>query len=325
MKTRNFFSRWFYLSIILILLGLITATAQPGHPSHAYLIDLISKLLENTGIAIFVANIFTFTIGTDEFIRYIRDRLINIVMSKDFIAKLNPAEQKNLLRMVLKPTKELSSIYSGINDYFNQYVENSMALFDTCYRGHVVLDAFASINKEKGCLQIKFDLDYMVYKIGDEFEPLKLGLEDLRFEHIRTVVRSHGNMEKEIPTELITQVDKINDPTIKKLYEMKVPQEFNKLNQINVSRRVIEYGNDHWQVFSYKTIKACDRLTVVLRCDDGLVIKNCNTYGVQDRFVIERETDSIKVIFNDWLSPGFGVNILIARDGYHATNESDPV
>jgi len=194
-----------------------------------------------------------------------------------------------------------------------------MKLFDKCYRGHVVLDATATFNEEKQCIQTKFDIDYMVYKIGDEFESIRLGFEDDDSEHIRTVVRATGNHEMEVPSDLITESQKINDPTVKKLYEMEVPAEFNKYNQINVSRRIIEYGNDHWQIFSYKTIKACDRLTVVLRCQNDLVIKSCNIYGVQDKFVIEREDKQVKVIFNDWLSPGFGVSILVAREAHHKT------
>lgn len=317
MNVRSFFSRWFYISVILIMGGLLFSSAQADHPSHAYLLGLISKLLESTGVAIFIANIFTFTISTNEFVKYIREKLMNIVMSKDFVARLDATEQKNLLHMVLKPTRELSNIYSGINDYFNQYVEDSMSLFDTNYRGHMVLDAVASIDGDKNILKVEFDLDYMVYKVGDEFDSLKLALEDERFEHIRTVVRAQGHEEKTVPAEMITEAEKIEDPTMKKLYEMEVPAEFNKFDQINVSRRVIEYGNDHWQVFSYKTIKTCDRLTVVFRCEEGLVIRNINTYGVQDKFVIERSKGKVKVIYNDWLSPGFGVNILVARDGYH--------
>lgn len=317
MEIRKFFSKWFYISLLLILVGLIFAASSSSHPSHMYLLGLISKFLESVGIAIFVAHIFTFTLGTEEFISFIRDRLINVVLSKDFVTKLSPAEQKNLLHMVLKPTKELSSIYSGINDYFNQYVEESMSLFDTCYRGHMVLDGYASYNQEKGCIQIRYDLDYMVYKIGDEFESLKLGFEDDSFEHVRTIIRAAGEQEQKVPENLISEIEEIGDPTIKKLYNMTVPTEFNKHSQINVSRRIIEYGNDHWQVFSYKTIKACDRLTVVLRCEAGLEIKNSNIYGVQDECVIEEEEGQVKVVFNDWLSPGFGVSILVAKKEYH--------
>ena len=316
MQIKSFFSKWFYISIISILFGLIFASVGVSHPSHKYLFNLTSGLFLNIGLAIFVANIFTFTIGTNEFLNYIRKLLTNIILSKEFITKLNQKEQKEqkeLLHMVLKPTTELSKIYSGINDYFNQYIENSMKLFDTCYRGHVVLDATASYNTQKECIQTKLELDYMVYKIGDTFESMRLGFEDESFEHIGTKIRASDRPETEIPAELITEASKIDDPTIKKLYAMEVPEEFNYLSQINVSRKIIEYGNDHWQVFSYKTIKACDRLTVILRCQDDLVKKSCNIYGIQDQCIIEKEENYVKVIFNDWLSPGFGVNILVAK------------
>lgn len=317
MSILSFFSKWFYLSIIFILAGLVMSSIQADHESHAYLCGLIASLLESIGVAMFVANIFTFTIGTEQFLSYIRDRLINIVLSREFIAKLNQEEQQSLLHMVLRPSQESADIYSGINQYFDQYVENSMSLFDNCFRGHMVLDAVASIDKKSGRLKVDFELDYMQYKVAKKFEPMLLGLENESFEHVRTVIRSEGNIESEIPADLITEADKIEDPTIKKLYKMKVPEEFNKFNQIGISRNVIEYGNDHWQVFSYKTIKACDRLTVKLRCEDGLVIRDCNTYGISDKFSIKKSERSVKVTFNDWVSPGFGVNILIAKNNFH--------
>lgn len=312
----RFFSKWFFISLILVLLGLISASAQNHHPSHQYLLGLLSSLLQNIGVAIFVANIFSFILGTNEFLDFIRDRLISLVLSKDFITKLSQDEQRRLLGLVLKPSRHISNIYSGINDYFNQYIEESMRLFDTCYRGHIVLDALASVGDD-GRLKVVFDIDYMIYKVGDRFEKLRLGLEDSSFEHIRTIVRAQGGIEKEIPKEAFIEITEINDPTIKKLSEAEIPEEFNKFSQINISRRVVEYGNDHWQVFSYKTIKACDRLTVILRCSDGLVIRNCGTYGVEDKFSIEKEERAIKIVYNDWLSPGFGVNILIAKEGFH--------
>lgn len=316
MNVKNFFSKWFYISIILILIGLVLSDIESTHKSHQYLFNLASNLLESIGIAIFVANIFTFVIGTEEFLKFIREKLVGIVVSKDFIAKLNQDEQRGLLHMVLKPAQELSSVYSGISDYFNQYIDDSLCLFDTSYRGHMVLDAVASYNCEKKCIQVEFDLDYVIYKVSDEFDSLKLGLEDERFQHIKTVIKGSGDLKSELTDDDAKTIE-INDPTLAKMCEIKVPDKFNKFSQINISRKIIEYGEDHWQVFSYKTIKACDQLTVVLRCEDGLIIKKCSTYGVQDRFSIEQEDKKVKISYNDWLSPGFGVNIMVAKNDFH--------
>jgi hypothetical protein len=110
----RFFSKWFYLSIILILIGLILSGLTSENSLGQYVLVLVSQLLQSTGIAILVANIFTFILGTEQFVNYIREKLVSIVISKDFVSNLNQSEQRNLLKMVLKPAKELSAMYSGI-------------------------------------------------------------------------------------------------------------------------------------------------------------------------------------------------------------------
>ncbi|MDD5393193.1 MAG: hypothetical protein PHE17_09260 [Thiothrix sp.] len=322
MSLKKFFSIWFYISIILILIGLVVSDVVSTHESHLYILKLISSLLQNIGIAIFVANIFTFIIGTEEFLTLVRERLVNIIISKDFIARLSSEEQRKLLHIVLKPAKELSNVYSGINDYFNQYINDSMSLFDKCYRGHMILDAVASYNEDRNCIQVEFDIDYIVYKIGDKFEPILLGLEDGRSKHIKTIIRGSGDIE-EVLTDKNAESIENKDSTMSQMWEIKVPEKFNNLSQINVSRRIIEYGEDHWQVFSYKTIKACDQLTIILRCEDGLVIKKCSTYGVQNRYSIDQEDSRIKVTYGNWLSPGFGVNLMVSKQGFHGKSNKN--
>lgn len=314
---QDFFTRWFYLSIILIVFSVLLAMLAESHSNHGFLIKLLADTLSSVGIAILVANIFSFTIGTEKFLHFIRERLIKIVVSKDFIARLSSEEQKSLLGMVLKPSRELAEIYSGINDYFDQYVEDSMTLFDDCYRGHMHIEAVASYNEDKGYVQIVFDYDYIMYKIAAEFDELPVWFEDERHEHIRTIVAAKAGDWEEIPAEAIKKLDNIEDPTMVKGYSMSIPDNFNKLDHVNVSRRIVEAGNDHWQIFSFKTIKPCDQLTVSLRCEDGLIIKDSNIYGIQDKFSIEKENSKIRVRFTDWLSPGFGVNIMVAKEGFH--------
>jgi len=149
MKIKSFFTKWFYIAIILILVGVVFSGVKVDGNTSQYVVGLIASLFQNIGVAIFVANIFTFILGTKEFMDDIRKKLIDIVLSKDFVTALSKEEQKKLLHMVLKPTKELSAIYSGIAHYFNQYVDDSMRFFEKTYRGHMNIDAMASFNTEK--------------------------------------------------------------------------------------------------------------------------------------------------------------------------------
>lgn len=309
----GFFSKWFFISIILIVSGLAASGNTFDNSMLKYLFDLFSQLLQSVGLAILVANIFTFIMGTDQFMKYVREKLVSIVVSKEFISKLSLEEQRNLLKIVLKPAKELSAIYSGISNYFNQYIEDSMVLFDSTYRGHMKIEAVASMDNDKSCVQIEMDVDYLVYKTSDEFEPLILGLEDESSEHVETTIRGAGNLEVKLTNDDAIAMD-IDDPTMSNMFKIKIPEIFNHLSHINVSRKLIERGSDHWQAFSYKTAKACDQVTISLRCEDELEIKNCSTYGVQNKYSIEKSASRIKVGYSDWLSPGFGVNIIVSKN-----------
>jgi hypothetical protein len=317
MQLKSFFSKLFYISLILILLGILISIIKTSNPTLNFIIDIASKVIESIGISILIANIFSFIIGTENFLEYIRDRLVKIVISKEFISKLSQGEQKSMLRMVLKPTRELSNMYSGINDYFSQYIDESINLFKKSYRGHMSIDAVASYNKELEKVQIEFDLDLITYKIDQEFEPIKLSLEDESYKLLEVVISGKGGEHEKIDEETIQNIIKPTDAAMNKSHEIPIPSKFNDLKQIKISMKIIEYGTEHWQIFSFKNAKPCDQLLVVLRCEDDLIIKEEHTYGVEQKFSIDKTEKKIRVAYNDWLSPGFGVNIMVARNDYH--------
>lgn len=321
MRLKDFFSKWFYISFIMILFGILISLLNPSDPLISFLLKISSNLTEDIGIAILIANIFSFTIGTEQFLDYIRDRLVKIVVSKEFINKLSPQEQRNMLQLVLKPSKQLSDLYSGIKEYFNQYIEESMNLFTKSYRGHMKIDGVASFNEEAGKVQVEYDVDYIIYKVSDQFEPLIIKFEEECYKHVRTVITGKGGDSEEISIDSINTSKASDDPSMASAYEIPIPEKFNSLEQISISMSLVEFGSDHWHAFSFKTLKPCDQLSIVIRCDGDLIIKDANTYGVQKNFSIEKSDKKIKVTYSDWLSPGFGANIMIAREDHHKPNK----
>lgn len=322
MKLKKFFSKWFYISIILILFSFIVIDISTFFQitQVKYLIKLTAKLLESIGIAIFVANIFTFILGTNEFMNYIRKKLMKIVISKDFITQLKEDEQKKLLHLTLKPTKKLSEIYSGINEYFNSYINKSINLFTKSYRGNLIMKVEFSFNETKKCIQSEIEMDYDIYKVTDKFEALEFYFEDESFVHEYTKV---FGKDKEFIVNGKEGLEKINedeytDSMMKDGYNLEIPEEFNKCKQISINRKFIEYGNDHWQVFSYKTTKAYHKMVLFVECKDNLVIRNHSTFGVSEDFkVVNDNNKKLKISYTDWMSPGFGVNLVVAIDDYH--------
>jgi hypothetical protein len=312
----RFFNKLFYISLILILLGSMSSTITCPSKVGQYWVGIFSGALANVGLAVFVANIFSFIIGTTDFLNYIRDRLVEIVLSKDFVTRLGEDEQKKLLKLTMKPPREISSIYSGIDDFFDGYVNQSMALFDTCYRGQMYISAEASIDKEKNVLRIDWDVNYIVYRIAEKFEPLPFWLGDEKSVHVDTTITADKS-EIETLTNADIQETAINDPSMAKGYTMDVPEKFNKYREINIRRRVTEFGSDHWQLFCYKALKPCHRMQIELRCKDGIEIRETNIFGAQEDFQISEDKDKVRVSYNHWLSPGYGVTVLVGLNGAH--------
>lgn len=327
------FSKWFYISILLILSGLVISQADVKSfgPSTQYLVNLLSQALKDIGLAVFISNLFSFIIGTAEFVAFVRNKLIEIVVSHEFVAKLNQGEQEKLLGMVLRPPKEFSEVYSGINDYFKEYVGKSLLLFDKNFRGHLVLDAVASYDPEKRCTKIEIDLDYTVYSVSGRFDDIPIFSQDEKLKHVRTVVIAPNGAKSDAEDQAVCARDKIQDPTLVAGYEMKIPEEFSRFAQVNVHREIVEYGSDHWQQFVYKAVKPCHGLLINLRCLDGLIVRSCNVWGSQKSFIVERSkhNDHIRVFCNQWLEPGFGVDVVVSKkksseiEVLPATNEEE--
>lgn len=321
-NVKNFFSYWFYVSIILLLIGLIISTVDKSEfPEVTYLLTLSANLFQSVGLAIFIANIFTFIIGTNQFLSFIRDRLVQIVVSKNFISTLNQEEQYKLLHLTLKPTNDLSNLYSGINDYFNNYIKESMKLFDNSYRGKLQLDATASFNREKNCIQIESEMDYIVYKVSDEFDPIPLMFEDEKSEHLFTSIKAPGKDIHRVSDDNCKDMESISDPSLTKGVNIEVPEEFNSEKHIHVTRKFVEYGNDHWQAYSYKSVRPYDGLIIKLKCEDNISIRAFNTYGKEEDFTVEKENKYIKIQYHDWLTPGFGVNIIVSINDHHTCSD----
>jgi len=257
-----FFSSWFFIGLIILLLGVILeSNNEKIGDEYKYWYAIAYDLLKNIGIAVLISNVFSHVIGTQQFIDFIRDKLINIIVSKDFIQKLNKDERRDMLHVILRPTKELSQIYSGINRYFNTYITDSLKLFNSHYRSSYNINAEAMIDKDKNVVYVEADLNYRIYKVLGEYEKLPIGFEDEESKVIFTKVTAPGGLEEIIENVDLKKKEDIeneellkNDPSILTGSTVQIPDSFKEFSQLDVSRRVIEYGNDHWHLMTYRSL-----------------------------------------------------------------------
>ena len=80
--------------------------------------------LSTIGISIFIGSIFNWIIGTQNFSEYVKEKIVNVLVSKDYIGDLEVSKKKSMLMSIMRPNKSISTIYSRINDYFKLYAKN---------------------------------------------------------------------------------------------------------------------------------------------------------------------------------------------------------
>jgi hypothetical protein len=291
-----------------------------------FLIDMSNNLLSNLGIAIIIASVFSFVSTTQAFIDFIKSKLISIIITKDYLNKLSRNEREEMVKNAMKfPDKP---IYSGINEYFNKHIAQSLSLFEAHFRSAYQLNAIAKIDKNKNVVRVDAELRYRMYKVSGRFENFDIRFEDESVESQPIVVYPPGGEKKEIKTEISSrnelasreiEVNYKNDlslvsEAIAKL-DPEVERELERYDYLDTVYRFTEFGNDHWHLFTLRVTKPCDKLSIYLSCDSNLMIKKYIPFGNLNSFNANlRDEDRIIDIFcNEWIEAGLGVAILIAK------------
>lgn len=333
----DFFSKWFFIGTILILISIIWEQLLGANDNSMsfFLQSIGTKFVSTIGISIFVGSIFNWIIGTQNFSNYVKSKIVNVLISKDYIGDLEIEKKKSMLMSIMRPKKSISSIYSRIDDYFKLYAKKSMNLFkEQQFRSNVNFSGRARRNKN-GQVYIDYKLMYRTYVVDSEHKDLETGFNDNKLSCIKETRvalpdKSFKKLEvREISKEQASSDYLRNDSVTQKVQIAILPNDdYRKANYLNVEQDGAEYGDDHWINFSYRSSKPTDAMTMMIECDDDLVVKDAVPYGPMNSFDINISEDkkNISVVCNKWMDPGYGVNILIAKNSNitPATIETKP-
>ena len=315
--------------IILLLVSVIINVIQfqETMPTQLlFIIRIFTNILQNIGIALMIAYFFTYVSSTQSFIDFIKDKLISIIITKDFLSKINNDERLEMMRNILKPVEDLP--YHRINDYFNKHITQSLSLFETHFRSSYQINAIAKIDEEKNKVRVDVELRYRMYKVSGKFEDLNIGFEDETVEEQPVNIYTPDGKKEIIEVEIENREDLLkkgkksffeNDLSlIKESFAKKDPlitQRLEKYEYLDVENRFTEFGNDHWHLLTFRIMTPCDGLSILISCDSKLTIKKFIPFGDLNSFNVNlRDENKIIDIFcNEWVEAGLGVAILIAK------------
>lgn len=180
-KWFNFFTKWFFIGIILVLLSVCLSIYIESIRAYSFIYNLkplfsiISGILSTVGIALFVGCVFDFSKNSEAFVSFVSNILSDIVVSKKFLSTLSVKDKEQALNLILKPMDSQLEQYANINDFFKKKINEAMTMFDVNFKSNMILNIDAY--KNEGKVVCKTTITYTIYKVNNKYQPVKVMLE----------------------------------------------------------------------------------------------------------------------------------------------------
>jgi hypothetical protein len=315
----NFFVKYLLFGLFLILLSVYyNAELRQLLINYSLLqkiLDGVSSVAGILGPSLVVASLFTFSIESNNFIEYIKDKIERVMIKKEFLDKLNEGDKRDALKRILTPSDENFQIFSNIKNYFEETITKSMTLFDCTFKSNFTIDINAAIQNNRVC----FDetICQRLYRGKNGFEPIKVGFVDsengIEFGYVQYIYQN-GEIVKLTEEDFDISNREEDDGFKWKMYSYKIPETIED-EFISVIIKYKEFGYDHWLLFNFKTLIASEGIKVTVNCFDDLVIKDHLIFDNDKHYIrcISEDKRKLEISTSQWISPGNGVSVLIAK------------
>lgn len=197
-----------------------------------------------------------------------------------------------------------------MNPYFQKKIKEAMDMFNTNFKSNLVL--FVEVKKENGYVVALTELTYNIYKVENEYEPIRTSFEMEDSKVISTqILYPHGCLNVE-EKDVRSEDETVNSRKI--FYEYNIPKNLYEYHSLTVKKKVIEKGYDHWANVCWTTLTPCDGINYKLRCLDGLTIKQFQIFDDVELYDIEMSEDksSVSVFSSSWLNKFTGFSIIVS-------------
>ena len=311
---------WYFLiGLILIIFHVVYSKEINllliNYPSWQKLFNIFISIISILGPSLVVASLFSYSIETKDFINYIIDKVEKVMIKKEFFDRLDNIEKKETMKKLLTPSDEKFKIFSIYKNYLEERITKSMSSLDFPVKSHFSIEVDARIENNMVCFEET--IYHRVYKGKNGFDPIEYGLceSDNKFEFIslQFIPRNGKYIQIEKKEMNVTRVEEESGHKWL-IYCYNIPKSI-ETDYISVIIKTKEYGCDHWQMYSYKTIYPSEGMKVKINCDDGLIIKEHLIFDNDKNYICNFSEDKrkIEISTDRWISSGNGINVLVAR------------
>lgn len=334
-RWKNFFTRWFYFGLVLILLSIIISLlydiflADFDIQALSIISEIVCGVISAVGIALLVGCVFDFSKNSEGFLEFVSKILSDIIVSKTFLSSLTPNNKKEALKLILQPSYSQIEQYSNINEYFKKKIDESMKMFDTNFKTNLMLNVEAR-KDENGLVYCESLMTYVVYKLGDKFEPIKVSYEKSKSKTLE-VKLIHENGEFIVPLDTNEEENTGGEDDakleIKQEYKREVqggitqdsfifeiPEELKHYDRLTIRRKIYEPGNNHWINYIWTSLTPYEGIRCHLKCFDGLTVKDFMIYDNKAYYQTDISEDgtTLNITSSQWLEPDTGFFVTIS-------------
>lgn len=304
------FSKYLWLGVILLLIAIILNKylGQAG-----FLPYIAIQLIQSIAVAIIVASIFTYTMGTAEFVDKIKDLLEDVVVSRRFLGNLSSKDKEEALHAILKASDAENKTYSNISRFYSHHVNKTLGIKEKCVRSNYTVTARAFYDYEKKLVAVSGIYSYRLFPGASGYQPIKVGFDEGDIHsRVEKVIVHKPNGERRVfdAVELFPQE---NVGSHDRLGSVDTADIGKGQDHLDIEIHVLEYGLDHWFMFTFKALQPTDGFRLNLICVNGLEVRKHCVFDDGNAYHVDSNgKNELNIACHQWIKEGVGVSILIS-------------
>ncbi|WP_226396811.1 hypothetical protein [Haemophilus sp. Marseille-Q0026] len=314
------FPSYFWIGLTLILLSIILDKYIESE-KYSFLITIFINLTQSIGVSILVATIFSFAATTADFTQRIKGFLEDIIIKRNFLSNIEPEGKKEALRALIKPSdKELSNL-PNINDYYDHFINNTLAVQSKNVRSNYSIQVKIYIDPDDEKVKAEGIYTYRLYPSANGYNPIIIGFDEEKETGSKCIHIKVYNQKGALFTKEIDNLQEIKeDGNTHRRQEGKIDltnEEIAKDQKyLDIELKVIEVGNIDSLLLQFKALQPTNGFKFNLECSENLQIRNHAVFVVNAKHyeTLSEDKKSITISCNQWINEGSGVCVSILKD-----------
>ncbi|MEG2042637.1 MAG: hypothetical protein RR068_16205, partial [Hafnia sp.] len=243
---------------------------------------------------------------------------------------IDPEGKKGALKAIIQPTAAEKNIYPNIGDYYGHFINKTLEIGSRSVRSNYQISSRAFYDPQQRKIAVEGLYSYRLYPNNEGFSDIVVGFEegeDGPSSCAYVAVSTPDGKRTPTPNPMLKLHNEGGD--VSRRASMPIGAIGNNANHLDVELKVTEYGNDHWQLITFKALQPTDGFRFHLRCDGHVRIQTHAVFVVGASYYIEQDHEDGKWITigcNQWINEGSGLSILIAlpHEMVHSLRQLEP-